>query len=439
MKYDELPHDDAIERGIFAILLFLPDKFQTIVDELTPSDFYVPAHQQIWQAMVELFRDGKEIDFPNLRLHLQRSDVDPQPALTTLSEALSEEVRDFHLVEFVKEVKNKSLLRQIIRASKSHAYTAQLQNAIATELLTTIEKDMVTIMDKTSEGQPVDATGIVNAVIEDIDKGLKDGWQGFNSGFSLLDKNTGGLIPSQVWIVGAYTGVGKTFHILQILLNVLRQGGRVILFSTEMDRKLNMLRLIGNIAGLGAVQMMRNQLLDEEVERMKRAQEELSSFGDRLIIYDNVFTIEEIRMKTKKHSLSGGVNVVAVDYIQNLKGEGSIYERMSEAATELYRMAQELKPTLIIGSQVSQDAAGYKSKEAIEFKGAGEIAAVADVALWIKKDGTSLSDREVLMRKIRHGVPGKVHTRLEFPSGRVVDVDSLGTKEVDDDIKNQLG
>lgn len=440
MKYSELPHDNASEKGIFSIIFQFPDKFPEIVDELTASDFYVPAHQQIWQAMTELFTEGKDIDFPNLRIYLQKAEIDPRPSLEAAAMALDEEVRDAHLPEFIKQIKNKSLLRQIVKASQSHAYTGQLEGTDALELLNTAEKDLLAILDKTKDTQPVDATGIVEQVQADIDAGMKNGWQGFDTGFKLLDKNTGGFIPSQIWILGAYTGYGKTFHILQMLLNVLRQGGRVILFSTEMDRKLNMIRLLGNIAGLGTIQIMRNQLSDEEKVNLEKAKKELSSFSDRLIIYDNINTVEGIRMKTKKFLLNGGVNVVAIDYIQQIRDKGEIYERMAKVATDLQQMALELKVTLLIGSQVPNDAVGGKNKESIDFKGAGEIAAIADVALSITKEkGKDISDRLVMMRKIRHGVPGKIHTRLEFPSGRVVDVGTQGAEEGESaSIRSQL-
>lgn len=438
MKFDELPHDETVEKGLFALLLYLPDKFGEVADKLLASDFYNTTHQQIWEAMTELFKEGKEIDFPNLRIQLKNTDINPQPALEILAEAMNEETKQHHLFDLIKEIKNKSLLRQIIRASKSHGYSAQLDNAQAPDLLATIEKDILSIIDKTIDPRPTDAVGIVNEVQADIDRGIREGWKGYNTGFAKLDEQVGGFIPSQLWIVGANTGVGKTFLLLQMLLNVLKQGGSVVLFSTEMDRKMNMLRLIGNLAGLGTIQIIKNKLTDEELERMKKAQEVLRGFGNRLTIFDNVYTVEEIKLKLKKLQLTGGVNVVAVDYIQNLRGGDSIYERMSMAATELYRITQELNITTLIGSQVSQASADWKSKEAIEFKGAGEIAAVADVALWIKRVEGTNDERQIVIRKIRHGSPVKFNTKLKFPSGQIQDLDGMESAKNDDDIKGQL-
>ena len=111
LKYQDLPHDDVSEKGIFSIIFQFPDKFLDISDNLIASDFYVPAHQQIWQAMTSLFTEGKDIDFPNLRIYLTKAELDPRPSLEAAATALNEDVRDSHLLEFVKQVKNKSLLR----------------------------------------------------------------------------------------------------------------------------------------------------------------------------------------------------------------------------------------------------------------------------------------------------------------------------------------
>jgi len=239
-------------------------------------------------------------------------------------------------------------------------------------------------------------------------------------------------------VVGAYTGSGKTFLILQFLLNTLRDGAKVILFSTEMDRKMNMLRLIGNIAGLGTIEMMRGKLLENEEEDFRKAQQELRSYKDKLTIYDNVYNLSDIRLKAKKIKLTKGLDIIAVDFIQNLRGAESIYERMAEAAVGLQQIAQELNVTVLIGSQVSQASAGWQSKEAIEYKGAGEIAAVADVGMWMAPDTADQSLRKIIIRKMRHGERIKFDVKLQFPSGRIVDADLDKKFQEGDDVKQQL-
>lgn len=441
MKYQEMPKDLDSEKGIFSLILTDPKRLIEIIDLLKPTDFFDLFHQQIWQAIITLFKDGQEIDLVSIRSQLKKQEADASSAIEALMQCWNETVFNGNLLHFIKAVKNKSILRQIIRITEIQGYSASMDDADAELILQDLEKNILEVTDSTIQGKSIDAEGIINEVDADIIKNKKLGKVGFDTGFILLDKHTGGLIPTQSWIIGAYTGIGKTFFILQILLNVLRQGGKVVLFSTEMDRKINMLRLIGNIANLGTINMIRGTLLDNEIDEMRKAQGELKKYKDSLFIYDNVYTISDIRLKAKKLKLTKGLDIVAVDFIQNLRGGESIYERMSEAAIGLQQLGQELNATMLIGSQVSQASAGWQSKEAIEFKGAGEIAAIADVGLWISKDDTDPNIRKVIIRKIRHGFPAKFEVKLKFPSGQVIDVE-IDEKEVkkakDDTVKDQL-
>ncbi len=424
MFKNELPHDVDAERSLIGSIIALDDqnKFLEVMDLLKPSDFYSMAHQTIWQVMSELFQKGVNFDVVTLKGEIVKKEADPKPTLNELLACFDSDTGlGVNTSHFVAQIKNKSILRQIIRMTNTYTEAAQLEDAVSHGLLQDIQRDVLNIADLSDDSRPSDAAGIIQELHAEMVKGAELGWKGLDTKFVMLDKYTGGLIPTQVWIVGAYTGTGKTFFLLQILLNVLSQGGRVVLFSTEMDRKMNMLRLIANLAGVGTLKILKGHLDDEEKQRVEEAQKVLSEFKNQLIIFDNVYTVEEIQLKVKKLQVQEGVNLVIVDYIQNLKGSESLYERMSNAATNLYRMAQETKVTLMIASQVAQTSAGWSNKEAIEFKGAGEIAAIADVAVWIKKGENGM--REVLLRKVRHGSEGKFKAQVMFPSGRVIDLE----------------
>jgi replicative DNA helicase len=425
------PKDLESEQAVLRILMVSPEKIVEVVDLLTASDFYSTANQNIWMAIKTVFQEGEHIDVVSVSSQIKKQGIDVPLTIETLRSLYTEElgINDNNLTHFIEEIKNKSLLRQILSTTKNYSQVVQEEGIKALEVLETIEKDILQIADRKIDLKSHDVNGIIDNLNTDIIKDKERGWQGFDTGFPMLDKNTGGLLPTMVWIVGAYTGFGKTFFMLQILLNILKQGAKVILFSTEMDRKVNMLRLIGNLANLGTIRIMKDMLSADEKERVIKAQEELRIYKDNLLIYDNVYTASEMRLKIKKMKVSGGVNVVIIDYIQNMRGEGSgIYEKMSQVAIDLYRIAQELEVTLIIGSQVSQAAAGWQSKESIDFKGAGEIAAIADVGIWISKTPTD-DIREIAIRKIRHGAPGVFKVKFSFPSGRISDPNQVKVKE----------
>lgn len=432
MINQELPEDKDSEAGIISTILTSPEKLVEIIDLIKPNDFSGLYNQQIWTAIIDLFQDGQQIDLMSIRSKLKTNEKNPSPAVEILMEHFNNAVFGINLDHFIKAVRNKSLLRQIIRVTQVQGYSASMDDAIASQIITDLEKNILEIVDSAIQTRPVDASGIIDEVDKDIIKVKEKGWIGYNTGFSKLDERTGGLIPTHSWIIGGYTGSGKTFMILQIIINILRQGGRVVLFSTEMDRKWNILRLLGNIAGLSPLNIARGNLLENEMEEFKKAKEELISYKDKLIIFDSLYTLADIKLKAKKIKLTKGLDVMVVDFIQNLRGGESIYERMSEAAIGLQQMAQELEVCMILGSQVNQASAGWQSKEAIEFKGAGEIAAIADVALWMSKTDDE-HIRKIVLRKIRHGAPGFFEVKLKFPSGRVEGLDDFPNKDISKD------
>lgn len=435
----ENPHDLEAEKALIGCVLIDKDCFPVVGDQLEPSDFYVESHQEIWKAFRILQATGQNVELINLNTQLTKQDpLMAKKAYSELVECIENVVSSAYGPTYVKTIKNKSLLRQLLRLGKEVAYLSQDQEAEADKVIGTTEKALLNIADRVRGERPTRSPEIIKEVVEDIRKVKEEGWQGFDTKFAELDERVGGFIRGQTWIIGAYTGTGKTWMLLQMILNVLEQGAKVILFSTEMDRKMIMLRLIGNIARLGALQMMKNRMIDDEVERMQKAKELMEKYKDQLVIYDNVKTIDGIRLKIKKMQANGGCDIAIVDYIQNLKGDKNIYERMADAATQLYDMGGDMNITMVVASQVSQNSAGWSNKESIDFKGAGEIAAVSDVAIWLSKTKEDKFTRNIMIRKARHGEPGKFVVKVDFPSGRITALDGTEEQRDVDEVKKQL-
>lgn len=416
----KLPHNISAERAIFSIILTDPDRFIEIADKLRVGDFYSLTSQEIWQAMRSIYLKGNDIDAVSIKSEISKQEIDTKPALTELCRCYEGTVSKGNLMSFVKEVKDKSMLRQIIGMTNKYLEDSKLEEANPLNILGRIEKNIVDLSEQIKDDRPTNAKGILGEIKIDIEKGMAEGWKGFDTGLEPLDRRTGGFLPTHTWIIGGYTSLGKTFFVLQLALNVLRQGAKVMIFSTEMDRKMIVLRMLGNLAGLGTINILKGNIDEADKAELADAEKLLAGYKDNLLIYDNVYTLEEIRLKAKKEKIRNGLDIIIVDFIQNLRGEASIYERMSNAAIRLQQIAQELNITMIITSQVTQSSAGWGGKEAIEYKGAGEIAAVADVGLWINRVKDDKDARRIILRKVRHGSPARFDVRFLFPSGRVV-------------------
>lgn len=452
-----MPRNLEAETALLS-LAFLSSDMTEVFEMLEPSDFYETTHQQIWQAIIANYESGHGIDVVVIQDELKKQNLDAKSAMqVVLSVFESPTVFGGNAKKFAHEIKNAAILRRLLTVLEGANQQAQVSGSQPRELITELEKNLIELSEEVIDKRPQDSDGILDEVEVDIENTRKNGWKAVQTQIPALDEVTGGFIPTHVWIVGAYTGTGKTFFLVQMILNILKQGKTVMMISTEMDRKMIMLRLLGNLCGIKPLKIMRGQLDDYELEQLDKAKQQLRSYKNQLFIVDNVYTTHEIRLKAKKVKLeTGNLDVLMVDFIQNLQGQESIYERMSQAAIDLQEMAQSLNTTVVIASQVSQQGATRFGKdEVIEYKGAGEIAAIADVGLWITKykpkeaekfgfeehrtdSGGVITYRKLLLRKVRHGEPGVVDLRMDFPAGTVTQVRSGVTPPVPEDQTNVL-
>lgn len=433
-----MPRNLDAELALLSLAFFNSDLSEAI-EIVKPSDFYDTTHQQVWEAICSLHAQGSAIDVVAVTDELKKQNLDPKSATEAVLKAFdSPTVVGGNTKRFANAVKNTATLRRLLVILEGSSQHAQTTGSEPKEVIVDLEKKLVELSEEVIDNRPQHSDGILDEVEKDIENTTKFGWKGIKTGWEAVDMATGGLIPTHVWVLGAYTGTGKTFWLLQLALNVLKQGKRVLIVSTEMDRKMNILRMLGNISGISSLNIMRGYMDDYQLEQLEKAKEELRSYSGQLFIVDNVYTAHEIRLKAKKIKLEqGGLDVVIVDFIQNLQGAENIYENMSQASIDLQEMAQSLQVCMVIASQVSQSSASWGgNSEVIEYKGAGEIAAIADVGLWLRKipekvagktgladfrtgDGGVVTHRWLYLRKVRHGEPGKVTLRMDFPAGTV--------------------
>lgn len=225
---------------------------------------------------------------------------------------------------------------------------------------------------------------------------------GERTGFRFIDDSVYGLVKTFLYIVGAYTSVGKTALMVQLIVNCLKYNPniKIAVFSTEMSAEHIMLRLVANRTSRPAMMIFRGRFDQEAHEVVLGA---FSHFQHKSIwLLDDIYTFQGINDTCKA---LGDLDVVFVDYLQNMQGEGSIYERMSILPVQLQKMAKELNTAIVAMSQVSNEAA-RGNQNIIGYKGAGEIAAACDFGLWLERSKQDKQTLDCFIRKNRHGPTG---------------------------------
>jgi len=229
-------------------------------------------------------------------------------------------------------------------------------------------------------------------------------------------------VKTFLYIVGAYTSVGKTALMTQLTANLLKHNSkiRIAIFSTEMSAEHILLRLMANKTAIPSMRIYRGKLEAESAPVVDAA---FQYFHDKNVwLYDSIYTFNGIYEVCKA---IGYLDVVFVDFLQNMQGEGGIYERMSVLPVQLQMMGKELNTCVIAMSQVSNEAARGDPR-IIGYKGAGELAAACDLGLWLERDKDDDQALHCYIRKNRHGPTGKASLRYTDSFTRLAEVGQDG-------------
>ena len=378
-------HSVEAEQAVLGAILIRGDSLLKAADKIGLEDIYALKHRKIYSACLDVYSDGTPVDILTVADRLrEKGELEDIGGIEYLAE-LANQVPTAANVGFYAEAVKKS---SNIRHARAWALEIQKEAESGVEdfpaWLGRMEEGLIELSESVREKKSPHAVDIINEISADWEKeraGDKTHipcqvFSRFNSLGAIP-----GFYPGHLWVIGGYTSVGKSTFLAQLLTDACGDGAKVCIFSTEDGRKEKVMKMIGNLANVS-----QRRLIAAEIEGFEdRIDAATSAIGKRgLLTYDDIYTVDEIRLKAKKHKLQGGLDIVCLDYIQNLQGEGSIYERMSAAISKLYAMGKELGVTVIVLSQVNNEAMRGES-EIIGLKGAGELAAAADIVLWLKR------------------------------------------------------
>lgn len=214
-----------------------------------------------------------------------------------------------------------------------------------------------------------------------------------------------GLQPGHLWILGGYTSTGKTTIAAQLAAEALKRDKGVVFFTLEMTQEEIARRILAYEIDAGSNKLLMG-LVDES--GLEKTMEE---YEDRpLWIYESVFSLPAMISRVKKCQHEHPVTLVVIDYVQLVKAKGSLFDRMSYVAAGLKEQAKSLGVTILALSQVNHQSQREPSSGLIEFKGGGDLAASAEVALML----VTGKDRNIdlLVRKNKHGRCGQKKLRF---------------------------
>jgi replicative DNA helicase len=421
-------------------MLMERDAIARTIELLTADDFYREIHRKIFNAVVSLFDRGEPVDLitvvEELRKRSSLEDVGGTAYLTALIEACPSSA---NVDSYAKVVSEKSVLRQLLRASEEIAGWAYTDSADVNDLVDKSEKRIFEIGSRRMKEGFSPIKPILMTAYDQIERQFQHKGEatGISTGFYDLDEITSGLQPTDLLIVAARPSMGKTALCMNIAHHIaVRDRMPVAIFSLEMSKEQLVQRLICSEAEINSRDLRRGYLQDSDWHRVTNA---VNNLYQAPIFIDDSPGASTFEMRAKARRLMaehGQLGLIVVDYLQLAhyagKSENRVQE-ISEIARAFKSMARELKVPLIALSQLSRAVEQREDKRPIlsDLRESGSIEAEADVVAFIyrpsyykqklyKKDGGPPSGEpdpdegiaEVIIGKQRNGPVGTV--RLGF-------------------------
>jgi replicative DNA helicase len=423
-----LPCNLEAERSVLGSILLDDKSIHVVLDALRQEDFYLESHRKIFEKMYTLAASATAVDLITLKNELQRADeLDSAGGAAYLASLTDGMPRAANIEHYAQIVKEKATLRRLIQISNEIMTRSYQNDEPAQEILGDVEKAVFEIANRQFRSGFSPIEPLVSSVYKEIEEvaNRKTLVPGVETGFTELDKMTAGLHPSDLVIVAARPGLGKTSLCLNIAQFVaLKKRQSVGIFSLEMSREQLVKRLLCAEAEIDSHKVNTGFLNKEDWGKLGRAAGMLSQA--KIFIDDAAaMSMVEMRSKARRLSLEHGLDLIIVDYLQLMSGSNQRYENRTQEISQISRglkaLAKEISVPVLAISQLNraiESRRGEHRPQLSDLRESGSIEQDADLVVFIyREDAISPSEEnsgiaEIIIGKQRNGPTGSF--RLAF-------------------------
>ena len=418
----QAPHSPQAEQAVLGSMLIDPDCIKDVMDKLQPEDFYLRANRDIFETIYHMFIYSRPIDGVTVAGEMERNGVYNDNTRDYLVQLMDVTPTSANVMEYVKIVLDKSLMRQVAAAAGSITAMVQEGNGDAGDMLESAEQKVYAIRRGRSAQNMVTVSMVLQDVMNHLAELTASGGKTL-PGLSTVDAKINGLNKSDLLLLAARPGMGKTSMALNVALSAAKESGKTVaIFSLEMSREQLVTRLIASEGLVENTRLVTGNLRESDWQRIAEAASSLSRMDIR--IDDNpLLTVADMNAKCRRLENLG---LVVIDYLQLMTsagGKGYSGENRQQAVSDISRMlkimAKELQVPVLCLSQLSRANEKRDDKRPMlsDLRESGAIEQDADIVLFLYRDDYYNSDSEkrnvaeCIVAKNRHGETGKVELR----------------------------
>lgn len=417
-----LPHSIEAEQSVIGSMIMDRDAITSASEILYPEDFYQSQYSVLFEAMVELYNEGKPVDLVTLQNQLKEKEVPPELCSVEFIRSLLAAVpTSANAKYYANIVKEKAVLRRLIKVCEGISNECYLSKEPVDAILEDTEKKVFDVVQNKSAGDYVSIKEIVLKSLESIEAASKSKGSvtGIATGFYDLDYKTAGLQPSDLVLVAARPSMGKTAFVLNVAEYVaVKSNVTTAIFSLEMSKDQLVKRMLAMNSKVDSQAIRSGELKDEDWMKLV---ESVKTVGNSQLIIDDTpgISIAELRSKCRKYKLEHNLGLVVIDYLQLMTGNRrseSRQQEVSDISRSLKALAREINAPIIALSQLSRAVEQRPDKRPMlsDLRESGAIEQDADVVMFIYRDDYYNQDSEepgvaeIIIGKQRNGPTGTV-------------------------------
>ncbi|MCH1980653.1 replicative DNA helicase [Lawsonibacter sp. OA9] len=423
----QLPHSVEAEQAVLGSILFDPQCVPEVIDKLRPDDFYLRQNREIYETIYSMFNYSLTIDPVTVLENMKQHGYYTDQSRSYLLQLIDITPTAANVKEYIDIIKDKTLLRRVAETAGDLTEMIHQGTDTGQDILEAAEQRIYAIR----QGRSSRGLTPISDVLFDVYDRLSElaasdsAVPGLSTGLKDLDRAISGLNKSDLILLAARPGMGKTSMALNILLDAGKKSGKkVAFFSLEMSREQLALRLIASECFIDNKKLVTGKLTEEDWESVAAAADSLSR-STILIDDDSTVTVADINAKCRRVEDLG---LVVIDYLQLMQSAGgksrsgdNRQQIVSDISRSLKIMAKELNVPVLCLSQLSRANEGRTDKRPMlsDLRESGAIEQDADIVLFLYRDGyynkdsENPNEAECIIAKNRHGETGTVYLQWQ--------------------------
>ena len=417
-----MPHSPEAERSVIGAMILDQEAIGAAMELISGEDFYQKQFQVLFEAMTELYNEGKAVDLVTIQNRLKEKGAPPEiSSLEYVGDLMNATPTSANVRSYAQIVADKAQLRRLIRVNEDITNTCYAGQEKVDVIMEETERQVFQVLQRRGGADFVPIREVVITALERIQAASrnKGSVTGLASGFTDLDYKTAGFQDSDLILIAARPSMGKTAFVLNIAQYMAFKKERTVaVFSLEMSKEQLMNRLLAMESKVDAQLLRNGNLSDTDWESLL---DSANIIGNSKLIIDDTpgISVAELRTKCRKYKLEHDLDIVMIDYLQLMQGKGrseSRQQEISEISRSLKEIARELQIPVIALSQLSRAVEQRPDHRPMlsDLRESGAIEQDADVVMFLyredyyKKDTERKNIAEVIIAKQRNGPIGTV-------------------------------